>query len=57
MRDVMVEGSIVVEADVASSVVQLTASLDRPGESRTVRVLRHDPDKLIAAVQEIIRRG
>jgi hypothetical protein len=56
-RDVMVEGSIVVEADVASSVVQLTASLDRPGESRTVRVLRHDPDKLIAAVQEIIRRG
>lgn len=56
-RDVMLEGSVVVEADLASSVVQLTASLDQPGESRTVRVLRHDPDKLAAAILEVLRRG
>jgi hypothetical protein len=56
-RDLMLEGSVVVEADLASSVVQLTASLDNPGESRTVRVLRHDPDKLAAAIIEILRRG
>lgn len=56
-RDVMLEGALVVEADVASSVVQLTASLDNPGESRTVRVLRHDPDKLANAILEILRRG
>jgi 2-phospho-L-lactate transferase/gluconeogenesis factor (CofD/UPF0052 family) len=55
-RDVMVEGSVVIEADLASSVVQLTASLDHPGEGRTVRVLRHDPDKLAAAILEILRR-
>lgn len=56
-HDLVVEGSIVIEADLASSVVQLTASLDTPGESRTVRVLRHDPDKLAAAITEIMRRG
>jgi 2-phospho-L-lactate transferase/gluconeogenesis factor (CofD/UPF0052 family) len=56
VRDVMVEGSVVIEADLASSVVQLTASLDHPGEGRTVRVLRHDPEKLAAALQEILRR-
>jgi hypothetical protein len=56
-RDVMLEGALVVEADLASSVVQLTASLDNPGESRTVRVLRHDPDKLANAILEILRRG
>ncbi|MFO7168522.1 MAG: 2-phospho-L-lactate transferase CofD family protein [Chloroflexota bacterium] len=55
-RDLVLEGSVVVEADLASSVVQLTASLDHPGESRTVRVLRHDPDKLAAAIMEILRR-
>jgi 2-phospho-L-lactate transferase/gluconeogenesis factor (CofD/UPF0052 family) len=55
-RDVVVEGAVVIEADLASAVVQLTASLDHPGESRTVRVLRHDPDKLAAAVLEILRR-
>jgi 2-phospho-L-lactate transferase/gluconeogenesis factor (CofD/UPF0052 family) len=56
VRDVLIEGSVVVEADLASSVVQLTASLDNPGESRTVRVLRHDPDKLVTAILEILRR-
>lgn len=56
-RDLLLEGALVVEADLASSVVQLTASLDHPGESRTVRVLRHDPDKLAAAILEILRRG
>jgi hypothetical protein len=56
-RDLLLEGALVVEADLASSVVQLTASLDNPGESRTVRVLRHDPDKLAAAIMEILRRG
>jgi 2-phospho-L-lactate transferase/gluconeogenesis factor (CofD/UPF0052 family) len=55
-RDVMVEGAVVIEADLATSVVQLTASLDQPGEGRTVRVLRHDPDKLAAAILEILRR-
>jgi 2-phospho-L-lactate transferase/gluconeogenesis factor (CofD/UPF0052 family) len=55
-RDVLIEGSVVIEADLASSVVQLTASLDHPGEGRTVRVLRHDPDKLAAAILEILRR-
>jgi cytidylate kinase len=55
-RDVIVEGSVVIETDLASSVVQLTASLDHPGEGRTVRVLRHDPEKLAAAIQEILRR-
>ena len=55
-RDVVVEGSVVIEADVATAVVQLTASLDHPGEGRTVRVLRHDPDKLAAAILEILRR-
>ena len=55
-RDMLIEGSVVIEADLASSVVQLTASLDHPGEGRTVRVLRHDPDKLAAAILEILRR-
>ena len=55
-RDVLIEGSVVIEADLASSVVQLTASLDHPGEGRTVRVLRHDPDKLATAILEILRR-
>lgn len=55
-RDVVVEGAVVIEADLATSVVQLTASLDEPGAGRTVRVLRHDPDKLAAAILEILRR-
>jgi hypothetical protein len=56
-RDVILEGSVVYEGDLASSVVQLTASLDNPGESRTVRVLRHDPEKLADAISEILRRS
>jgi len=55
-REVIVEGAVVIEADLASAVVQLSASLNHPGESRTVRVLRHDPDKLAGAIQEILRR-
>lgn len=55
-RDVVLEGAVVYESDLASSVVQMTASLDHPGESRTVRVLRHDPEKLAAAITEILRR-
>ena len=55
-RDVIVEGAVVIEADLASAVVQLTASLDQPGQNRTVRVLRHDPDKLAAAILETLRR-
>jgi len=55
-REVIVEGAVVIEADLASAVVQLSASLNHPGESRTVRVLRHDPDKLAVAIQEILRR-
>jgi hypothetical protein len=57
VREIVVEGAVVIEADLASSQLQLTASLDRPGESRTVRVLRHDPDKLAAAIIELLRRG
>jgi hypothetical protein len=37
-------------------VVQLTASLDHPGEGRTVRVLRHDPEKLATAIMEVWKR-
>jgi hypothetical protein len=56
-RELIVEGAVVIEADLAASQLQLTASLDRPGERRTVRVLRHDPDKLANAILEILRRG
>jgi hypothetical protein len=56
-HEVIVEGAVVIEADLAASQLQLTASLDRPGERRTVRVLRHDPDKLASAILEILRRG
>ena len=55
-RDVLVDGAVVIEVDLASSVVQLTASLDKPDERRTVRVLRHDPEKLAAVIEEILRR-
>ncbi len=53
---VVIEGSVVIEADLASSVVQYTASIDSPGESRAVRVLRHDPQKLTAAILELLRQ-
>lgn len=55
--DVIVEGAVVVEADLATAVIQLTASLEDPGKSRTVRVLRHDPDKVAVAITSILRRG
>lgn len=55
-RQVVVEGSVVIETDLASSVVQYTASLNSPGESRAVRVLRHDPQKLTAAIMELLKQ-
>lgn len=55
-RHVLIEGSTVIEADLASSMIQYTASLDSPGESRAVRVLRHDGQKLTAAILELLRR-
>lgn len=55
--DVMVEGAVVVETDLATAVVQMTASLEDPGKSRTVRVLRHDPDKVAAAITAVLHRG
>lgn len=55
-RRVMVEGAVVIEADLASSVIQYTASLSNPSESRAVRVLRHDSQKLAATILELLRR-
>jgi|SRR5579859_2040804 len=56
-HEVIVEGAVVIEADLAAAVVQLTASLDQPGESRAVQVLRHDPEKLTAAILAILQRS
>lgn len=55
-RRVLVEGSVMIEADLSSSVIQYTATLDNPNSSRAVRVLRHDGQKLTAALLELIRR-
>ncbi len=55
-RGVMIEGSVVIEADLASSVIQYTASLSNPTENRAVRVLRHDSQKLSRAILELLRR-
>jgi 2-phospho-L-lactate transferase/gluconeogenesis factor (CofD/UPF0052 family) len=55
-RHVIVEGSVVIESDLAASVIQYTASLAHPNESRAVRVLRHDGQKLTAAILELLRR-
>jgi 2-phospho-L-lactate transferase/gluconeogenesis factor (CofD/UPF0052 family) len=54
-RDVVVEGAVVIEADLASAVVESTTSLEHPGRVRAVRVLRHDPDKLTAAILQVLR--
>lgn len=56
-KQVLVEGAVVVEADLASAMVQLTATLDDPGQSRAVRVLRHDPEKLRTAILALLQRG
>jgi 2-phospho-L-lactate transferase/gluconeogenesis factor (CofD/UPF0052 family) len=56
-RSVVVEGSTVVETDLSSSVVQYSTSLSNPGESRAVRVLRHDGQKLTTAIMALIRRA
>jgi hypothetical protein len=50
-----IEGSVVIESDLASSVIQYKASINNPSESRAVRVLRHDPEKLTAAILELLR--
>lgn len=55
-RRVMVEGAVVIEADLASSVIQFSTSLSNPSESRAVRVLRHDGQKLAATILELLRR-
>jgi hypothetical protein len=55
-RRLVIEGSVVIEADLASSVIQYTATLENPDRSRAVHVLRHDGDKLTATVLELIRR-
>jgi hypothetical protein len=54
-RRLIVEGSIVIEADLGSSVIQYTASIDKPGQSKAVRVLRHDTEKLKTAILELLR--
>lgn len=55
-RRVVIEGSVVIEADLSSSVIQYTATLNNPNQSQAVRVLRHDGDKLTATVLELLRR-
>lgn len=55
-KQVMVEGSVIIETDLASSVIQSRASITKPGETRAVRVLRHDPEKLRQAILEVLRR-
>lgn len=55
--DLIIEGALVAEADLAASTYQLSASLANPGESRTVQVLRHDPDKLAEAIMAILTRA
>lgn len=56
-RRVIVEESVVIEADLASSVIRYSASLDNPSEQQAVRVLRHDPQKLTSALLELLQRG
>lgn len=55
-RHVVVENTVVIESDLASSVIQYSTSLDNPSQRRTVRVLRHDPQKLSSAVLQLLRR-
>lgn len=52
----LVEGAVVLEADLASALVQSIASLERPGEVHAFQVLRHDPDKLAEAILAVLRR-
>jgi uncharacterized cofD-like protein len=56
-HQLVVEDSIVIEADLASSVVRYNASVNKAGESWAVRVLRHDPEKLITALLKLLRRN
>ncbi len=55
-RQIVIEGSIVVETNLSSSVVQYSGSMDNPGQSQAAQVLRHDPQKLTAAILELLRR-
>jgi 2-phospho-L-lactate transferase/gluconeogenesis factor (CofD/UPF0052 family) len=55
-RHVVVEESVVIESDLASSVIQFSASINNPEHRMAVRVLRHDPEKLAAAIIKIIQQ-
>jgi 2-phospho-L-lactate transferase/gluconeogenesis factor (CofD/UPF0052 family) len=55
-KQLVVEGATAIEADLSSALVQYSASIDDPGERRAVRMLRHDPDKLAAAIMALLRR-
>lgn len=55
-KQLVVEGATALEADLSSALVQYTASINDPGERRAVRMLRHDPDKLAAAIMALLRR-
>jgi hypothetical protein len=56
-RRLMIEGSVVLESDLSAAVIQYTSSLANPAASRAVRVLRHDGQKLTAALLELLRRS
>lgn len=55
-RQLVLEDSVIIEADLASSVIQFNASVNNPGENWAVRVLRHDPEKLSTTILELLRR-
>lgn len=52
----LLEGSVIVEADLASSMVQFKAAINNPDERRALRVLRHDPEKLTMALVQLLRQ-
>jgi uncharacterized cofD-like protein len=52
----VLEGSVIIEADLASSMVQFKAAINNPDERRAVRVLRHDPEKLTMAIVQLLRQ-
>ncbi len=56
-RHVMVEDSVVIESDLASSVIQYTTKINQPEERMAVRVLRHDPQKLTNAIIKLLQRS
>jgi hypothetical protein len=56
-RHVMVEDSVVIESDLASSVIQYTTKINQPEDKMAVRVLRHDPQKLTNAILKLLQRS